>query len=195
MKIPRINPALRAVGVISAVVVLVGGVTYAALQSSATLTNNTIAAADASLLLWDGDSFEPSAPGFTVEDLVPGEWTTENLFYFKNNGGADLDIKVAATSPTVDGVAAANVKVRFTSYAPGCVSNTVETTLDAIDTGDVALPCNALSEAAQGNSGVPATEGNYSVSYRIEPTDVTGSDVNISGFDMIFTGTAVASTP
>src|SRR5687767_2695010 len=104
MRIPRINPALRAAGVLSAVAVLVGGVTFAALQSSATLTNNTISSADASLLLWDGDSFESTATGFTVEELVPGEWTEENLFYFKNDSAADLDVTVAASTPPINGV-------------------------------------------------------------------------------------------
>ncbi|HTE21438.1 MAG TPA: hypothetical protein VK674_00165 [Candidatus Limnocylindria bacterium] len=197
MKLLKFSPVARAIGVISAVTVLVGGVTFAALQSEATLTNNTLSAPDSSLLIWDGAVFAATAPGFAVEDLVPGDWTEENFFYFQNDSDANLDVKAAASAPTtLEGITAEDVKVRFTSYAPECEgANTVETTLAelALVDGDVELPCNSLSEDATGNGGVEETEGNYSVSYKILPEDVTDDDVNVGSFDYTFTGTIVGS--
>lgn len=90
VSIRKINPVARAIVVIGAVMALVTSVTFAALQSQATLTNNTISTATAGLLLWDGDSFESAAPGVTVTGLVPGDWSEDYPIYFQNSGEAPL---------------------------------------------------------------------------------------------------------
>lgn len=93
-----INPVLRSVGVMSAVAVLVGGVTFAALQSRATLTDNTISSASANLLV-DGNNdgtFSEKEPGFAFTDIVPGVTPSEaQQFALQNNGDTDLGIKAS----------------------------------------------------------------------------------------------------
>jgi len=193
MRLLKFSPVARAIGVISAVTVLVGGVTFAALQSQATLTNNTLSAADSSLLIWNGTAFADTAPGFAVDDLVPGDWTEENFFYFKNDSEGALKIAATASVPAVveDQTAPEDVKVRFTSHAPECEDNTMETTLAALVEGDVELPCNPLAEDAQGNSGVPETAGNYSFAYKVDLGEE--EDINVGAWDYTFKGTLVGS--
>lgn len=202
MKLSKgINPVVRAVGVFSAVAIVAGGVTYAALTSQATLTANTISSANASLLLWDGDSFENTAPGFNVTGLIPGQGSDEYKFYAKNAG--DSAMTVTAKVPTAPAEPAGgydfsgweNLKVTFKSYAPDCGgTDTVQTTMAALLAGEVALPCNPLDEGAQGDTGNAATEGNYSVKFDIAPESVTGDSPAVGNFDIVFTGTAANDT-
>jgi len=203
MRLLKLNPVAKAVGVISAVAVLVGGVTFAALSSDVTLTNNTVSGADANLQIWDATvpAWGTTAPGFQVNDLVPGEnWSSENLFYFQNAGDTDLKVVAKATNPgDVDPGFNdwADLKVRFTSNAPGCALPTVTTDMAALIAGNVELPCNSLDKDAAGNAtpGAENTEGNYSVSYMIAPEEVTGDDVTVSPFVYTFTGTVVTPAP
>lgn len=199
MKLSKgINPVTRAVGVFSAVAIIAGGVTYAALTSSATLTNNTITSANASLLLWDGATFASTAPGFNVTGLIPGEGSGENKFYVKNAG--DTNLKVTAHVPVAPEAPAGgygfagweNLDVTFKSYVPACVDNTVTTDMAALLAGEVELPCNNLASGAQGNNAVGAenTEGNYSVVFDIDPTSVNGDSPGVGNFNVVFTGAA-----
>lgn len=201
MKKRLMSPLTRAVGVISAVAILVGGVTFAALQSQATLTDNTIASANADLKLWDGDSFESEAPGFTVTGLVPGEGSGPNLFYFQNAGETDLNISahvpVAPEEPQ-GGYGFSgweNLDVTFKNLSDDCAEGPVETDMGALLAGDVELPCNPLSEGATGNNqpGAEGTEGNYSVEFDIHPEAVTGDHAGVGSFDIVFSGAAAAS--
>ncbi len=201
MKISKgISPITRAVGVFSAVAIVVGGVTFAALNSSATLSDNTLSTADASLKIYDFGTaaFESDAPGFNLSNLVPGAYSDKQLFYFLNDGEGDLtvtasvgdgDATTTADDPVLTGVTAANVKLKFTSNAPGCAADTVETTLALLQAGDVALPCNPLSQGAQGNAsaGAEETEGNYSVEFKLANVADEGASVN--NLDIVFDGT------
>lgn len=198
-RILNFNPVLRAVGVISAVAVLVGGVTFAALQSQATLTDSTISTSTAGLEIWDGDSFEKTAPGFTITDLVPGEGSDENFFYLQNNGGTDLDITARvpdAPDEPPEGYGFSgweNLKVTFTSHEADCEDDTVETDMAALLAGEVALPCNPLSEGAQGDANNHSAEGTYSVVFDIDPSAVNGEQAQVGNFDLRFTGTATST--
>lgn len=196
-KIFNINPVLRAVGVISAVAVLVGGVTFAALQSRTTLTNNTISTASAGLEIWDGEEFERTAPGFDVTGLVPGQGSGENFFYLRNSGEADMNI--TARVPRVPerpnggyGFSGwENVRVTFVSHEAGCSNDTVRTTMATLLAREVRLPCNPLSEGAQGDSNNHSAEGTYSVAFDIDPDAVNGERARVGDFDIRFTGSAV----
>jgi hypothetical protein len=185
----HINPFARAVAVIAAVATMVTGVTFAALNSQATLTNNSISTSTASLKLWDGDSFESTAPGFTVTDLVPGTGK-EYPFYFKNEGPAVNVTAHIPAAPTATGFTGwENLKIDLTSDMTGCAAPTVHTDMGALLGGEVALPCNPLAAGAQGNAGVPGTEGNYKIKFDIVPAAITGSSASVGNFDLVFTGT------
>lgn len=193
----QINPVVRAVAVIASVMALVTGVTFAALQDSVTLQNNTIASANADLLIWDGDSFEETAPGFTVTNLIPGDGSNEYPFYLKNSGGTALNVSasvpVAPADPGggYDFTGWENLKVTIKSTDPACIgSPTVNTDMAALLVGGVALPCNSLAAGAQGDSNNLATEGNYTMEFDIVPASVTGDSPGVGNFDIVLTGAA-----
>ena len=188
----RASIIVRAVGVIAATSALVTGVTWAALTSNtATLTSTTINSATASLKLWDGDSFETSAPGFTITGLVPGTGS-EQAFYFQNDGEVPLKLKAKIPAlPSSSGFAGwENAKVTFTDEQN---NTTVTTDMLALSTGDgVELPGD-LTAGAQGNSAAAGTEGNFKAKFDIAPSSITGGQVTIDAFNIEFTGTQPAS--
>lgn len=200
MKISKsISPVTRAIGVFSAVAIVAGGATYAALSSSVTLTDNSLASANSNLKIWDGDSFENTAPGFAVTGLIPGEFSAKKFFYFQNLSDAGVDVSASIPEvegtdddPILIGVEPEDVTLRFDSLAPGCSDAPVVTTLAALRIGSVELPCNELAKNAQGNSSVEATEGNYTVEFRVD--NVTGDSVSVNNIDLTFTGVVASSS-
>lgn len=213
VSIRKINPLARAVVVIGAVMALATSVTFAALQSQATLTNNTISTATAGLLLWDGDSFEPAAPGVTVTGLVPGEWSEDHPIYFQNSGEGPLYLKasVPAAPALPEGMEDygfsgwENLKVAIKGYcAPteethswwwkqkkwdhSSGSAVVKTDMAALLNGEVELPCGPLAEGATGDAGTPGTAGNYSISFKLVPESITGDQAGVGAFDVVFAG-------
>lgn len=208
----KINPVARAIVVIGAVMALVTSVTFAALQSQATLTNNTISTATAGLMIWDGDSFEATAPGVTVTGLVPGEWSEDYPVYFQNSGEGPLYLKASVPSEPAlpEGMEDygftgwENLKVAIKGYcAPTeetqsawwkqkkwdqAGSSVVKTDMAALLAGDVTLPCGPLAEGAAGDSNTPGTAGNYSLSFKLASDAVTGEAAGVGAFDIVFTG-------
>lgn len=185
--VSRINPVLRAVLVIGVVMAFVTSITYAALQSQATLTNNTISTASADLQLWDGDSFESTAPGFNITDLVPGTPSDPQNFYFKNNGSAPLDITARIPSaPTTNGIGDFS-KVYVTIDCQADASPAINTNMAALIAGEVSLDVT-LPAGAQGVIGETDNPANCSAVFDIDPTTVSGSSASIGSFDLRFTG-------
>jgi predicted ribosomally synthesized peptide with SipW-like signal peptide len=193
-----VNPVLRAIGVIGVVAGLVTGVTFAALNDQAVLQDSSISSPTANLTLFDGDSFESTAPGFHVTDLIPGTGSSEQLFYFRNGAGLDLNVTahIPSTPPApAEGYGFASfsdLKVKFTNKHTGDVVNT---NMQALIDGEVALPGNPLHGGAQGNGGVSDTEGNYSVSFDIDQSLVSGDHVGVGSFNVTFTGTQPTPPP
>ncbi|MET0779538.1 MAG: hypothetical protein ABWY71_01755 [Candidatus Saccharimonadales bacterium] len=193
-----VNPVLRAIGVIGIVAGLVTGVTFAALNDQAVLADSSISTPTATLKLWDGDSFESQAPGFVVTDLVPGAGSGEKLFYFQNTGA--LDLTITAHIPNAPAAPAGgygfsgfeNVKVTFTNKHTGA---TTETNMAALLANDVSLPSNPLHAGVQGDSNVADAEGNYAVTFDINPAAVTGSHAGVGDFNVVFTGTQPEVVP
>lgn len=118
------SAVLRASVMLGMIGVLTTGVTYAALQSSATLTDNTISTATAGLLVDGPDEdgeFNESEEGFSFTDLVPGgDWSEAQEFSLQNDGGTNLKLSVHAMNGELaeeddDGLDESKVFVRFTS--------------------------------------------------------------------------------
>lgn len=204
MKITKgLNPVVRAVGVLSAVGIIVCGVTYAAFTNTVTLASNSVNSADASLRIWDGTNFSTTAQGFNITDLIPGEYTKPQAFYLQNSGNTPL--KVTAHVPTAPTTASdygftgwENLKVQIMSNEAGCVDKTVDTDMKALLEGQVELPCDPLTAGAAGNNqtGKEDTEGNYTVAFKV-PTEALkpgATDISLENFNFDFTGT-VTSTP
>lgn len=178
----------RAVGVIVATTAIVTGITFAQLNTTATLSSTTISTATADLTVWNGSNFAITAPGFTVTNLIPGTPSAEQPFYLKNGGGSKLGVTAhIPTTPTYSGIGDWN-KV-YVHIANDNSGTAVNTTIGALLAGEVTLPGSPLSAGAQGNSGVPNTEGNFKISFNIDSSTVSGSSANIGAFDIVLTGT------
>jgi hypothetical protein len=133
-KINRISPLARAILVIGAIAALVTGVTYAQLTSNTvTLTNNTLAAASAHLVLESGDTdctgvTTTTGVGMSFENLVPGVESEAFDFCLGNDGEVPLDISVSIpTDISGSTIPADKVTLKLVCDDIG----TVEDTLDA----------------------------------------------------------------
>lgn len=180
---------LRAVSVIGIVTALSGGATYAALQSQATLTNNTIASASANLQVSTdgGSTFGHSKPGFDFTGIVPGGANSgPKQFLLENLGSADMSLNlsvptlptfVVTPSGTVD-PNQVHVLVSCTSHASGTL--TANTTLAALQVG-----ANLSGTLKHGDTVV------CSATVSMDPGAFTGQSASSSHFDMVFTGTGV----
>ena len=189
---------VRSVAVIGGTAALMGGVTFAALSSSpVTLADNTISTGTASLQIYDfsSSSFGTTSQGFHVTGLVPGHPSTPQKFYLKNTG--DLDLVLTAHVPSAPPAPAAgygfkdfhSVSVIITDLSN---KNAITTNLGNLLAGDVNFD-NLLAKGAQGNSAVDTTDGNYSVSFDINPTAVSGSSAGVGSFDIQINGTPISS--
>ena len=101
VKVHQINPVARAVGVIGVVAVLATATTFAALSSTATLTNFTVNSGTAGLVV-DGDmdnTFAKSEAGAGFTGVVPSatQWSTSDRFQLRNTGTLALDIYAQIT--------------------------------------------------------------------------------------------------
>ena len=64
----------------------------------------------------------------------------------------------------------------------------IQTDMLALNSGEVALPCNPLAAGATGDSNTLNTPGNYDFKFDIVPASITGSQVTVGAFDIVFTG-------
>lgn len=178
------GPLLRAVGILSAVGVLVSGVTFAALQSqSATLAGNSIQSATADLRIGTSAStFYDSRTGFSFKDVVPGGAAMPvdgNTFYLKNAGTAAMALKVVVGSTPVNasGADLSKVKLQLTR-----VDN------DKVQTASIL----ALSETGLAITDpiAPGAAVQYKLRAQMDADAFTGSGAAVSGIDLVFSGTA-----
>ncbi len=177
----------RAVGVISAVVVLMTGVTYAALQSpQATLTNSTISSATADLRIGtSATSFSSTRVGFNFVDLIPGGIAAPvdgNIFYLKNYGNANLGLHISIGSIPVN---LSNVDLTKVSF--------VMTRLDSSTVQTFTVKALVDSYINGGLSLTDSLSGSVVAEYKLQAImsadAFTGQTAQISDLDLVFTGT------
>ena len=177
----------RAVGVISAVVVLMTGVTYAALQSpQATLTNSTISSATADLRIGtSATSFSSTRVGFNFVDLIPGGIAAPvdgNIFYLKNYGNANLGLHISISSIPVN---LSNVDLTKVSF--------VMTRLDTSTVQTFTVKALVDSYINGGLSFTDSLSGSVVAEYKLQAImsadAFTGQTAQISDLDLVFTGT------
>jgi len=180
----------RAVGVVAATVVVVSGVTFAALQSQQdTLTGNTIQTATANLQLsTDGISYSNSHPGFDFNELVPGGQAVPVSgypVYLKNAGGTALALKFAVSS--------------LPSNPNNVDLNKVNVLLTTIGSGGAPQSFSLQSlMSASASGGLPITSGNlasgatqqYKLQVSMSSDAVTGSSASLGNIDFSFGGLA-----
>lgn len=190
--IRSISPVVRAIGVIGAVAILVTSITYAALQSQVTLTDNTIASASTDLQVNNTDDtvtgFGDTDTGYAFTGVVPGgaDSSTGN-FQLKNNGTAAMSVSVKVpTLPT------------WTVTPSGTVDNTkvmvVMSCTDLDETYTVTDTLTNLNAApvnfATGTLGAGDT-ATCTVKIDMDAAAFSGESASAGNFDFEFTGTAV----
>jgi len=182
---------IRAFGVMAAVVVIVSGVTFAALQSQqAKLTGNIIQTATANLQVSpNGTSYTNTLEGFAFQNLVPGGPAVPNsdslTFYLKNAGGTPLSLKLAVSSIPLNPDNADLSKVHLI-LIPADGSSVQNFTLAALISsyGTGGLPIISA------NRLTPGTAMKYNIQISMEIDAVTGPGATINNIDLSFSGTA-----
>ncbi len=188
ISLQRVNPVARAAMVIGAVMALVTGITFAALTSTATLTNNTISSATADLQVSadGGTTFGNNVvSSFNFSGIVPGGAPSANSsFKLKNNGTGNMSVALmipAATTFTV--TPSGTVDKTKVDLAVACTTPTlsVTDTLANLEAGNVAVTGTlAAGETAD-----------CTVNASMDADAFTGSGATSSAFTLQFTGTAI----
>lgn len=203
LKLNKISPVARAVGVMSAVGILVSGVTFAALNSQVTLTGNTLSVASAGLEIDNTENGiaagQTTDAGYNFEGLVPGGgFGEEHTFTLKNTGEADLNVTVGATMSDAMSTLASEgdtsidptlVTFKFTNTATGQSKNYTMAELEEGDPGN--LPGVSGANANALNVDETAT---FTVQVKLGQDAVNGDSADDAMFDFEFTGTAVGNT-
>jgi hypothetical protein len=186
-------PILRAAGVVTAVVIIVSGVTFAALQSQQdTLTGNTIETATANLQLsTDGTNYSDSHSGFDFNNIVPGGQsvpTTGYPFYLKNSGGTPLSLKLAVSStpanPNSVDLSKVNVLLTPVGTGTGVQTFTLQSLIAGSSSGGLAITSGNLA------SGVSQQ---FKLQVSMASDAVSGSGASLGNIDFSFSGTAVSN--
>jgi len=169
------------------------GVTWALTSSQTTLAASSISSTTANLEIRSTNkNWTSSAPGFKMNDLIPGTGITENV-YFKNAGkiGLILAAHIPKQPASIRGgngfTGWNNVLINITGNSCGA---TVDTTMAALlGSIPVTLPCGTLTAGATGNPNVTGHVGNYSLHFDLNQSAITGDHAGVGTFDIQFTGT------
>ena len=177
----------RTVAVIAAVLIVVSGITYAALQSQPVkLTGNSIETATANLRIsTDGLNFGNTQPGFDFKNILPGgpaDPEAGDAFYLNNSGGTSLALRlaVAAKPSNPDNVDLSQVNVILTAVGlNGTQTFNLQSLIDGADNGGVAftganLPSDTIQE--------------YKLQVSMASDAISGSSASLGGIDFAFSG-------
>ena len=184
------KPLMRAVVVMALVMMLVSGVTYAALQSQqAVLSGNTISSATADLKISTDNITSTNAhTGFDFSAVIPGGPAVPAAgysFYLKNSGSTADQIKVAvSTTPTnLSGIDLSKVSITITRVPGGATQTfTLASLISAYADGGLALSENLNA----------ASFSQYKLQASMLSDAFSGSSAALSNIDFVFLGTAIA---
>ena len=175
----KINPMIRAVGTMGAVAAIVGGVTFANLQSNTVaLSPNTLSSASASLAIGAGttcpEGNTTSTTGLNAT-LVPGQTSAPFAFCLDNTGAIPLHITAQIpTDFTVSPIPPTAVTLALSCPTIGNLSGTLDQY-----SSPVAFPGSALAVNTPENCTATAT---LSASYSGSGNQtVTPFDINFVG--------------
>lgn len=189
----RLATLARLISAITAILVLIGGVTYASLQSQQIkLTGNTIQTTTANLQISpDGASYATSQTGFTFSNIVPGGQAmpqTGYTFYLKNSGGTPLALTLSIPTliANTDNIDLDKVHVILTPKSGG---QSQDFTLSSLTT-DV----NPNGVSITSPSLLPAgASQQYSLQVSMDADAVSGTSATLSNIDFAFRGTAIGN--
>lgn len=182
---------LHATAIMAAFAVVVGGVTFAALQSQHdTLAGNTVETATAHLLIsTDGTTYGDSHAGFDFNNLVPGGQavpTSGYSIYLRNDGGTSLALKLAVSSvpsnPNNVDLSKVNVLLTTVGSGNGAQSFSLQSLMTASATGGL-----DVTSSNHMNVGVAQQ---YKLQVSMNSDALTGSVASLGNIDFTFTGVA-----
>lgn len=190
LKSISISPVVRAVFVIGAVAALVTSVTFATLQDTATLTDNTIASATPDLNIANfeeevcGD-FDVTAVGFAFTGAIPGGDPVPdpaNKFCLENAGEVDFNVYASIpTEPTEQ-----NVDLSLVDVILSCAdTNGTFAVTESIADLAAAHPNGVLMA---GGSFVAGEEAVCDAQVQMHPGAVSGDSGTVNQFDLEFRG-------
>lgn len=189
-KLKASKPLVQATGIITAVLILVTGVTYAALQSQqVALKNNSIVTGLASLSLSvDNIVFSNSINGYTFGGLIPGGSPVPTIghpVYIRNDGNTALALKLSvdAALSNPDAVDLSKVHVIISPVTGGVPQNISLQSLRA--PGGVALTGGSASHQ------YPGSTVGFLMQVSMDGDAVTGSSANLTNVIFNFDGSAV----
>ncbi|HEY5442356.1 MAG TPA: hypothetical protein VIJ68_02365 [Candidatus Saccharimonadales bacterium] len=184
-KLPRILSVIAVLGVIA-------GVAFAALQSQSLLTGNSIETATADLQIsTDGNTYAALRPGFDFHGLIPngpGVPAAGYPIYLKNSGGTELGLNIYLNGPpsNPNNVDLNLVVVKFMCGADGDQEFTLQELLDAKADGGVPVTghCGAVDIG---------TSREYRLQIAMNLDSVNGPSASLGNIDFAFSGVAQAN--
>jgi hypothetical protein len=188
MRFSQINgPLLRAVGVVSAVGVLVTGVTFATLQSQqAVLAGNTIQSATADIKIGtSATSFAASRNGFTFDTIVPGgpAMPADGVsIYLKNYGTASLTLKLTGGGSLTN---ASNIDLSKVKFQVSRMDSGAEQPAQTVDIQTLATTGMALTDPL-----APTAVAQYKLRAAMDGDAFSGQSASVGGIDLVFSGAA-----
>jgi predicted ribosomally synthesized peptide with SipW-like signal peptide len=197
LKVTVISPVFRAILVVGAVMAIATGATFAALQSSAALEDNSIATGTATLRIsksatceTDADgTYAAAVPGFDFAGVVPGGAGSQTEeFCLRNVGTANLSTVLGAPAlPTYQDSGAAPVTVDNSK-----VHVVLTCTTSTSDPFGVSGTLQAIwfTNVAQGTLDAGDTAV-CSANVTMDADAFTADSVTSTDFDLAFTGTGV----
>jgi hypothetical protein len=190
IKLSNFKTISRVAVVVGAVTAIVGGVTFASLQSQqALLKGNTIQTALASLQLSsDGTTFGSSINGYTFYNLIPGGSpapTNGYPVYLRNVGSTPLGLKLSLAKPITnpDNVDLSKVHLILSPMPSGAPQNIILQDLVSAGSNGVALTSWPRLVQSQTVS--------YTMQVSMESDAITAPTATLSDIDLNFGATAV----
>lgn len=177
-----------------ALVVAMGGVTFALLQSQVKLKGNSIQTGTTGLLISPNDlNYNTEVTGFNFTGIIPGAQASQTAtFLLKNTGNSPLALKFAAANPPANpsNVDLSKVQVILTPFnehfMPGTpLTFSLQSLIDAEAAGG--LPINYPVKLS------PSTKHQFNIQVGMDADAVNGSSAAISNVDFVFTGVAAGN--
>ena len=193
-KLKTMRPVIQSVGIIAAVMVLVTGVTFAALQSQqVVLKGNTIQTAMADLKISkDAVSYATSLDGYNFNNMIPGGGASPaegNPVYLLNTGSTTLALKLSVASglSNPNSVDLSKVHVTLTPMAGGAPQSlTLQDLIAASTTGGIPLTVGG------GGALAPNFRMFYAMRIVMDADATTSSSAVINNLVFKFDATAVS---
>ncbi|HET7059801.1 MAG TPA: hypothetical protein VFH99_00565 [Candidatus Saccharimonadales bacterium] len=192
----KIKGYKKSAATLAALILLVGGVAFALLQSQTKLTGNSISTVSTGLLISQNDSnYGPTTAGYNFSGVIPGAQPSQTEhFVLKNTGSTALALKLGVTSMPANpsNIDLNKVHVILTPYStttfmPGTPQSfSLQSLMDSADSG-VAIDYPDPLAAS--------TKEEFNIQMSMDADAVSGSSASLSNIDLGLIGVATSTTP